>query len=143
VKPQVANDSDRLSAAVEADGKYVGRGCIILKQRSSIPVKVARHKSSELSDVKSLFLLAFFVTMGSLTSAIVIGMFGGGFDNILAALAIAEVISLIWWSMTLLPFVLVTQFWIIYLLFRLITERSSRDPKIGVGLADEWLDGPY
>jgi hypothetical protein len=69
-------------------------------------------------------------------------MFYGGLDNILAALAIAGAFSLIWWVMTLLPLVGMLPLWIIWRLFRFITQRSRRDQMIGGGLTDEWLDGP-
>ncbi len=84
-----------------------------------------------------------FAMLGYLLAPLLIWGFKDGLVNLPAALAIVGVIALIIWGMDVFPLIVMSPLWIVRWLSRFISQPSPKDPKIGVGLADEWLDGPY
>jgi hypothetical protein len=105
------------------------------------PPKGQAH-AVDLSEPWNLIRLCTFVTLGSVASSLVIGAWRGGLDSILVSLAIAGVISLTYWVMTLFFVTLIVIPGIALRLFRRVCRGSHRSPEVRGGVADGWLDGP-
>jgi hypothetical protein len=115
-----------------------------MKAHSNAPMKQAwnSHAVVDLSEPRDLIRFCTLVTIGALVSSLVIGACWGRLDYILASLAIAGVISLIFWAITLLAVTLISIPDITLRLCRRLARGLSANRGAGGGVADEWLDGP-
>jgi len=107
------------------------------------PSNFVKYPEKGPPDVSNEFTGSHFAMLGYLLAPLLIWGFKDGRDNLPAALAIVGVIALIIWGMDVFPLLVMSPIWIVRRLSRLISQPSPKDPKIGAGLEDEWLDGPY
>jgi hypothetical protein len=128
----------------KADRRQVGGEAVKshpFRKMKPSPQELA-HSSIDLSEPRNLLRFCTFVTIGAVASSLVIGACWVRLDYLLASLAIAGAISLIFWVVSLFALTLILLPNMAIWLFRGVVRRLSSNPGDGGGVADEWLDGP-
>jgi hypothetical protein len=129
----------------KADRRPVGGEAVkspSVHKRKPSPQELA-HSSIDLSEPRNLLRFCTFVTIGAVASSLVIGACWVRLDYLLASLAIAGAISLIFWMVSLLAVTSILIPNIAIWLFRHVVRRLPANLGAGGGVADEWLDGPF
>ena len=120
-----------------------------MKSQSSTSPKAASNEpdhARDLSKARDQLRFATLLTLGVVAGSLVIGAgreaWRGELDSLRDALAIAGFLLLVSWMATLLAVTLISIPEVALWSFRRVARWTSRQPQVGGGVADEWLDGP-